>query len=173
MAGDGAQNVPVHRLTEDIHTQDGFQHAVTRGTQPRQPAPGGFAACKQVVDCLAGLLQVHVAGQRVHIHKDRGGTFIEDDVCGCHKREGRGQHQVAQPNIGSADAQMQPGCAGINANGMMAAQHLPEGCLKLINLRTHAEVGRADYIQHRLHFGIRQVGGRHGNNRFHGGFSVP
>ena len=84
----------------------------------RQPALGSTAAKRQVSRCLGSQLRVHVAGQRIDIDEYRHGLFEKQGIAGGHKGERGGQDQVAGANAGRAHAQMQPGGAGIDADGM-------------------------------------------------------
>jgi hypothetical protein len=164
---DLAQRIPIRGLPEDIHPQHCLQLRPIRRAFARQPAPGGCAARAQLLRGLQGQPGVHVAGQRVHIHKDRNRIFKEDHIGRSHEGERGGEHQVAGADPRRAHAQVQPGGAGVDPNGMLEPGQLAKGRLKGFDLAAHTQVGRIEHRLHGLALGIGQVRGGHGNDRLH------
>ena len=86
-----------------------------------QPFCGLFATGRQVTGGFGQAGDIDIAGARVGIHKDRDGILEQDHIGGGDEGEGRGEDQVAGLDAGGAHAQVQPGGAGVDADGMSGA----------------------------------------------------
>jgi hypothetical protein len=75
-------------------------------------------------------VRVDVAGAGVDIHKNRDGVLEEQGVGRGDKRERGGDDQVAGADAGGAHAQVQPGRAGVDAEGVFGPVNSQKVCSK-------------------------------------------
>ena len=123
-----------------------------------QPFFGFFAASRQVTRRFGEHGHIEISGARIRVHEDRDGVFEQDHIGRGDEGEGRGEDQVTGLDAGSAHAQVQPGRARVDANGMICSGIVAETFFEGTDLRPHAEVGTLEHLDDRLDIAIRQAG---------------